>query len=236
MKRDFFVFGGISSLDYMMTISEPAVFDKPVRDVEEIVVPGRSGSLVIDNGRYNNVSVTYKGQITREFASRYDSLINKLTSLKGYHRLEDTIHQDVFRMARYETGQQATLLRMFSAGSLDIKFSAKPQRYLKTGEMPIEFTADGIVPNSTDMTALPLIRVYGTGVLGFGSETITITSADEYTDIDCDAQEAFKGPVNCNGNIELSSGEFPELPPGGAGISIGTGITKVIVWPRWWIL
>ena len=84
--------------------------------------------------------------------------------------------------------------------------------------------------------ALPLIRVYGTGALAIGNVTITINSASGYTDIDCDLMDAFKGSTNCNGNITLTSGEFFYLDPGENGISFGSGITKVIVKPRWWIL
>ena len=236
LNRDYFIFGGVSSRDYFMTIAEPSVFNKPGRDVEQIEVPGRNGDLIIDNHRFTNVEVTYTGQITREFIRRYDAMVDKLCSMKGYQRLEDSIHPELFRMARFEGGTQPNLLRMFSAGKFEVKFNAKPQRYLKTGELPITFASNGKIINPTEYEAQPLLRVYGVGALGIGSETITISQADEYTDIDCEMQDAFKGAANCNGNIELSSGNFPTIMSGGSGISLGSGITKVIVWPRWWRL
>ena len=80
--------------------------------------------------------------------------------------------------------------------------------------------------------AKPLLRVYGTGSVGIGSETLTITSANQYTDIDCDLQDAFKGTTNCNGNIRLSSGSFPVLKPGYTGVTL-SGVSRVEIIPRW---
>ena len=83
--------------------------------------------------------------------------------------------------------------------------------------------------------AKPLIRVYGVGELGIGSETITITKgATEYIDIDCDIQDCYEGLENRNGLVSLT--DFPTLPSGNTGITLGTGITKVEITPRWWTL
>ena len=108
--------------------------------------------------------------------------------------------------------------------------------FLKSGEDPVEYTTTGGITNETRFEARPLIRVYGTGALGIGTETVTITENPGYIDIDCEMMDAFYGAVNCNSYITLSSGKFPVLAPGYNGIEPGAGITKVIITPRWWIL
>ena len=90
--------------------------------------------------------------------------------------------------------------------------------------------------NHTLFEAKPLLRVYGTGQFGVGGSTITITSTYGYTDIDCDLMDAYRDGSNCNGNIRLDSGSFPVLKPGVNGVSLGSGITRIDITPRWWIL
>ena len=48
--------------------------------------------------------------------------------------------------------------------------------------------------------------------------------------------DAFYGANNCNSMISLTSGDFPELVPGDNGITLGKGITKIELIPRWWIV
>ena len=68
----------------------------------------------------------------------------------------------------------------------------------------------------------------------FSESTMTISSANSYTDIDCDIMDAFKGSTNCNGNI---SGSFPTLAPGDNTVDLpSSGITKIEIIPRWWVL
>lgn len=87
--------------------------------------------------------------------------------------------------------------------------------------------------NPTLFDALPFLRVYGTGILGIGSHTITITAADVYTDIDCEMMDCFKGSANKNQYVQFSGNDFPTLEPGVNGFTF-SGITKVEVKPRWW--
>lgn len=52
-------FDGQSSGTYGVYITGDAVFNAPERDVEMITIPGRNGALALDNGRFENISVTY---------------------------------------------------------------------------------------------------------------------------------------------------------------------------------
>ena len=120
-------------------------------------------------------------------------------------------------------------------GTFEVIFDCDPRKFLKEGEKKREYTASGSLKNPTRFEALPLMRVYGTGTVTIGSVAVTINTANVYTDIDCELQEAYKGSTNCNGNITLGSGEFPKLKEGTNNIYL-SGVSKVELTPRWWTI
>ena len=101
----------------------------------------------------------------------------------------------------------------------------------------IEITTNTSIYSEYQETALPLIRAYGTGSFSIGGVAIQITSANVYTDIDCELMEAYKDTLatNCNGNIVLTNGKFPSLKSGANAVTL-SGITKLEIQPRWWML
>jgi phage-related protein len=233
---NYFVFDGKSSLDFGVRISGDGVYDAPKRDYEIQSVPGRSGDLVFDNNRYENVSLTYPAGIVKNFRNNVAALRSFLLTRTGYKRLEDTYHPDEYRLALFE-GPLDVKETGNIAGKFDITFNCKPQRYLKSGERTYTFTAAGEIRNRTLFPAKPLVRIYGNGTAGIGSKTIEVSgNSYPYVEVDCETMDAFYGANNCNSMISLTSGDFPELVPGDNGITLGKGITKIELIPRWWIV
>lgn len=230
---NFFVYDGQNSRDFGVYISGDAVFNAAARSINTVAVPGRNGTLTIDNGRFENVELTYPAFIYDNFRVNIAGLRNFLLSKPGYRRLEDTYHPELYMMARYVSGLEVEPVQNKRAGEFTLVFDRMPQRYLKAGEQALEFTADGSLMNPTLYAAKPLIRVYGNGSFGIGSKTITIVNNPGYVDIDSEIMDAFYGAVNCNSNM---TGDFPLLDPGETGVSLGTGITKLVITPRWWVL
>lgn len=94
--------------------------------------------------------------------------------------------------------------------------------------------------NPTLFASKPLIKVTGTGTLGVGSYSMTITgTASQQLYIDCDLMEAWEdvggARVPRNDRITYAGNKFPELDPGETGIT-ADGITAVEIVPRWWTL
>ena len=232
MSRNYFTFDGISSKDYGVYISGSGTFGGAERDVESLSIPGRNGELTIDNGRYLNRTIEYPAFIYRDFNMNAEGLRNFILSQRGYKRLEDSYHSDEFYLARYVGGFSADVIDTLKGATFTLSFSAYPQRFLKTGEIAIPVSTGASLWNETAQIAKPLIRAYGTGSITINGYTLTVSAANEYTDIDCDLQEAYKGTTNCNGYV---SGTFPELMPGANLITI-TGFTQVEITPRWWRL
>lgn len=233
--KNWITFGSVDCRTYKVYISGNGTFNSPERDTTKVSVPGRNGDITLDNGRYKNIDVKYPAFIANNFSSNMESFRNAILSKTGYQRLEDTYHSDEFRLARYKGGLDVKPLKSLVAGEFNITFDCKPQRFLKSGETGVAFTASGSITNPTLMTALPLIRVVGTGTLTIGSVAIVITTNDTYIDIDCETQEAYCGSTNMNSNIQLTGGKFPELVSGTNTVDIGQ-LTSATITPRWWIL
>ena len=235
--RNWLLFDNVNSKDYGVYISGMGTYNAAERDQTSISIVGRNGDLTIDNGRYKNVEVVYPAFIYDNFNENVSAFRNILLSRRGYVRLEDTYHPEEYRLAKFKGGFNADVLDTHRGGEFDISFDCYPQRFLKNGERKYTFTASGSLRNSTEQTALPLIRAYGNGTLTIGDISITITGADVYTDIDCDLQEAYKDTLSTskNSTITLNNGKFFELNKGSNAISF-TGLTQIDIIPRWWIL
>lgn len=233
---EYFIFAGYDTRTLGVEVFEGDTFSAPQRLYEQAEVPGRSGSLLTDMKRYGDITHTYNCVIYQNFENNLQQLRNILASRVGYQRLEDSIHPDEFYKAYYADDFTSFVNPHRDMGHCEINFIRKPQRYLKSGETATTFTENGTITNPTLFPSQPLIRVYGTGRVGIGSDSILITSADEYTDIDCEIMEAFRGTSSCNPYIQLSGIDFPVLKPGNNGITLGTGITRVDITPRWYRL
>ena len=234
----YLIFDGKNSRDFMVFISGEDTWKKPSPILERITVPGRNGEIIAFNGAYENVEVTYHCGLPRDFDRTYTEFINYLLSNPGYLKLEDSYHPGYYRMASIQSIGNPSVSKLNRSASFDITFTCKPQTFLKHGEKKQIFTRSSEIYNPTLYPAKPLIRVYGTGELVVAEDTVTITAADGYTDLDCDLEDAYKDDSshNCNGNILLSGDHFPIIPGGRHGIIMRSGISRVEIVPRWWQL
>ena len=233
---EYLTFGGVDSREFGVVLFEGSTFGAPQREYTAYSIPARSGALYVDGKRYLNQPHSYNCVIYQNYTSNIENFRNFLMSKVGYKRLEDSIHPLEYYQAIYNHDFAVVTDTERNMGKFTLEFERKPQRYLKSGETKTTLTTSGSITNPTLFASRPLLRVYGTGVVGIGNNSIKITSADQYTDIDCELMEAFKGTVSCNKLIELSLNDFPVLQPGANGITLGTGITKVEITPRWYKL
>lgn len=160
-------FGPVNSSDFDVVISGEGVFDAPKKDVEKVAIPGRNGDLIIDRNRYENIIVSYPAYYYKpnmfDFRSVLDNFRSALASQRGYQRLEDTFHPDEFRLGMFADGFEVDPVKYNTAARFNIDFDCKPQRFLKSGEVPQEFDADGSIYNPTQYEAVPLLEVEGRG-------------------------------------------------------------------------
>lgn len=231
--RNYFVFDGKSSADYDAWIASSNAFDGAEHDEEVIEIPGRNGALVFSNGRWKNFVAAVDCYISHDMRTNVDGLRAFLSSKYGYCRYEEAIKPDEFRLARF--------LGPFSLSASDrvgaaftLSFDMKPQRFLKSGEIPAVYTASGRIYNPTLYPARPLVRCYGSsGTVTVNGTPVKVTGCSAYADIDCDLMEVYEGATSRNGTTTLVNGAFPELDPGENAVSF-SGWSRVEITPRWW--
>lgn len=232
MIRNYFVLDGKSSTDFNTYIAKSRAFDGVAPDIESLTVPGRDGELTYSNKRYSVFEDEIEAYIPRRMLDTIDGLRAWLSSKTGYVRYEEAIHPDEYRLARF-SGAFEVSESDHKGAAFTLPFTFQPQRWLKTGENAIEFTANGSLFNPTLFSAKPLIRAYGTGSMTINGYTVTVNSASGYTDIDCEIMDCYKGSTNCNGNVTLNN--FPVLSPGNNTITF-TGFTSIEIKPRWYTI
>lgn len=130
---DYFIFDDIDTRDYDdVYVYFDKVDETPKRVYETVEIPGRNGSLYIDENRYEDVEHVYHiVALTKEAGSE---LINALASKTGYYRLEDSFNPDEFYSAVFTSGAEPKISSSRDKNTFKITFTRKPQRWLKSGE------------------------------------------------------------------------------------------------------
>jgi len=236
--RNYFTLGGRDSRDFGLYINGQGVFGSPARTINYITVPGRDGDLISTVTRLQNRSLSYNDCfIYRDFSSNMTALRSYLLSDPGYRRLVDTYDPDHYLMVSFAGPINLDVNVVNGVGRFTLTFNAQPQRWLLSGETATVLTTSGTITNPTLFDAKPLLRVTTTraaaSVLGVGSANITITRQGVIY-IDCASGRAYNGATPLDSYIALNTIDFPVLAPGSNGISLGTGISRVEITPRWW--
>lgn len=177
--RNSLTFGGVNSADYGVYITGKGIHDAPKRVVEEVVIPGRNGTLAMDMGRYENIQVTYPafafGKNRKEFQEKIDAFRNVLAAQIGYQRLADTYRPDEYRMGLFNEGVEVEVGPYGCSGKFELRFGCKPQRYLTDGEVQIRMeSAEQTVVNPTEHKSEPLIAAEGYGTIGVNGQNIVL--------------------------------------------------------------
>ena len=169
---NYLTYDGVDSRDFGVFISGEGAFDAPARRGEMISIPGRNGSLFMDEGVFENITVEYPAFIGTGyeaiFRNKLGNLRSALTSRGNYKRLTDTYNPDEFRLGVYREGLEVDPQHITRAGSFTMKFDCKPQRFLVSGEKSFVFTQNGTITNPTLFESSPLIKVTGSGTVAIG--------------------------------------------------------------------
>ena len=205
------VFGGVNSADYGIYITGEAVFNAPSRAVETVSVPGRNGDIIIDQGHWQNIKVTYPagtfGMSETEFRTALSDFRNAIVSQLGYQRLSDTYHPDEYRMGIYVEGLEVNTKSHNKAGEFDLIFNCKPQRWLTEGETAVTVESGDTLTNPTLYESHPLLMVEGYGGLRFGENRFYLRSAT-YGDVELIDEQTLDLSRNNSYTFELPSYKY----------------------------
>lgn len=174
------MFGSVDSADYGIYISGPAAYNAPKRAYELVAVPGRNGEIMVDQGHWENIAVTYDcgtfAKSRAEFSRTVANFRNAIASQVGYQRLTDTYNPDEYRMGLYAEGIEVETVNMNTAGQFSVTFNCKPQRWLTSGEAAISVASGSTLMNPTLYPASPLLVTVGPGVIDIAGQELEIFS------------------------------------------------------------
>lgn len=231
---NYFYFDGGRSIDYGIRISKEATLSAPERDVEVFSVPGRSGELVIDKGRFGPQLVTYEAFFRcpdGERAAYARRIKSWLLGVTGYRELADTYDRQYYRMARYSGALDIEAVgRRF--GKLDLSFSCQPFRLRQDGRALRELPLESTVYNPEDWPSKPYFKLYGDGDirLAVGGRVWQFSGVSGYIEVDSEIMETHKGLLSQNS--KKTGDSYPELAPGWNLVK-ATGASKIEMIPRW---
>lgn len=158
--RSFYI-DGESSADYGLLITGEAVYNAPAYDYEFVTIPGRSGDLILDNGRFENITVTYPCAV-RDL-SRMRGIRTWLMSKRGYVRITDDYNPSEYRLGVVIDGISVDAFAA-KAGTFTVSFNCKPQRYLATADKEQAFTLMALDIYAREYVSQPY-PAFGSGML-----------------------------------------------------------------------
>lgn len=206
----YFTFGEVNSKDFGVWISGSGTFNKPARRVQKFSVPGRNGDLTIDEGCYDNVTVTYDAFISRGFEHRFHDFMAAMMAQTGYQRLQDSYDDTHYRMGIFADEQEPEVGTLNRTGKFTLTFDCMPQRFLTVGDEWVDIglgpTWGVVLNNPTEYRAIPIIKTSGAGYLTVSCDdalskydalwNITVSnptsgSLPSYIDIDGEVEECY---------------------------------------------
>lgn len=233
--RDYLIINGRNLKEFGIYAFGNSIHDFPERVVEKISVPGRTGDLLIDKGKWENIDVEYS--VVLLDGANLDRLKSFLMTLNGYVRIESTFEPDYYRMGRFVGASSPKVHK--EAATVTLTFDCKPQKWLKSGEKYIELE-DGeplTIQNPTPYATRPLLNVMVNSLYQTGKITVTnyikglnpyndnivvdighsIVTVKKYTttwiEIDCETRTAYTAlhDLAMDKIVSVEGGDFPQI-------------------------
>lgn len=236
-------FNGLDSRDFNILVRSKDTFKRAERDISFVSVPGRSGDVVIDNGKFKNVEIGYKLSMfapndevlseNENFFYNWEEICDWLRADGNYHVLVDSYDPLYYRKACLVDDLDIDQPH-YSVGEFEVKFNCKPYRYRIDGDTKIEITQTGYsLYNSERYEALPYLKIYGNGniYLNINGRSYDFHNVVNYVEVDSEMMNVYKGLVNQNDNYAGTN--FPKLEAGNNYISWSGNVVKIEAIPRW---
>lgn len=141
LLRKNFTFGEINSLDYGVYVLNVREDGMGERAVNKVPIQGRSGDLLIDDGRYENIRLIVNVAVTKNAEQSIRALNGDLLAMTGYQRIEHAYDPEHYYIGFYSGDVSPKISRRGDLATAELKFDCKPQRYLMTGEKAIAIEA-----------------------------------------------------------------------------------------------
>lgn len=228
----FFIYRGTDSRKMGLRITNDVSFPVPERDIASVDIPGRDGSLAVDQGRWKDIEWSFpchfRPQEGRTLDGQAKAVAAWLRPDLGYSRLMFSGEPGYyFRALCYAPLSVKEILRTF--GAAQITFKCQPGRYAVSGDIWQRISEKVVLHNGHSMSAFPLIRVEGNtqAAITMSGVKVTIKAGSKPLVLDTETGLASE-------QSRVSGAVMPSLKVGNNEISVETsGDTAVYIAPRW---
>lgn len=227
----YFIFDGKRSYDMGIDVQGEFSVSGGEPNVTEYRIPGRNGGLHEWDGTYADRRISASCYMLSHVTPRE---IREASAwlLGGYKRLVLSDDEEHFYLARAMRGISEDI-RKGILNPFAIDFTAKPQKFLVSGER--EVNADGTIYNPTAQNARPIIKITGSGDATVTVNTARISckglSSMETIVLDTETGNAMTDAwLNANGKVYYEDEIL--LVPGINNIYISGNATVRMI-PRW---
>jgi len=221
--------GKDSHADFGLVIEKRPIIPKPQRNIQYVEVPGRSGSLKIDDATYKDIVIPVQcGFKDDHLPAKADLVKSWLDSGEG--PLIFSNQPDKYYLAHVsdpvDISQELKVL-----GKFLVNFRCKPFKYDVTNAA-VTLTSPGIITNPGTVASEPIILVTGNGniTLTINGADIQLTGVSGSITIDSVLKDAYKDTLLQN---NLMNGDFPVLIPGDNTISWTGAVTSLQITTNW---
>lgn len=236
MSQPYIIYNGVSSEDLGFMIEKLPDVPRPRRNIEEVEIPGRDGSLITDLGSYAcaqvKISVNPYGK----------SQTNVYAWLQGEGWLTTSDEPEYMRWAAFYDQISASRFRAAGAcyDSLSVSARLWPYKHLAVQE-PIELSEPGVFAGRGNVPAAPVIELTGSVNLMVNGASALIDNLDGTIVLDCDARTAYvqdgAAKVFAGRQVTLADEWLALLPEGEVTNRVNWSGTvesvKIMPWWRW---
>jgi len=237
-------YNGHNSTEFNLAIANRPPYTAPKRQVERLIVEGRHGDLMLDNGRYENVEFS----ILFFIIDGVDNLRNQASEIFNWLKvnfqytqffLSDDPHYFYLASCTSELNL-FEFEELYDNGSLNVEFVRKPQRFSRIGQEVITLDKPNTIFNPETQESAPQITIFGNGniTLIVNNLTVAFNNVNDYVVIDSEFMNCFKvenGKKVSQNHLKITL-EYPNFKVGKNEISWVGNVSKIEVIGRWWRL
>ena len=218
----------VTSTSLGLRLTAPVAIPAAVRAVNDIEIEGRAGTLTRFIGWEDTELELELAVPIRDGLHQYRKAAHELT---GASTIALTAEPGVYRKVKH--CEVSELRRELSGwGFFTARLTCQPFTYLTEGLKPLIMSESGTITNPGLLEADPIITVTGTGALSLTINTSIYHVNSPAGSVTLDSERLV---AHAHGKVQTDAltDAFPTFKPGINRLTLGAGISKIVITPNW---
>ena len=240
MRQGQFILNGISSEEFACVIQDRPEIETPRRKVEFKSAYGQSEEMPFDEEAYENTEMELicyvEGSENRSASDNRELIQDWFDSGRYMDFIPYFDPNKVYKVMTIDPPKFSPKVFMDEGQPFEVTLTIKPYKFYLP-DRSLELISAGAIFNPTSKTALPVIKIFGTGdvTLTVNGLPFVIKNIVGSIVLDCNLGLAYRevGETMYNENDKIYTRTYPFLKVGSNTISWTGTVTKVEIEPRW---